>query len=147
MHLMANIISLTSISAYIIPSILYLKTTNVWYIQLLGGLIVTNTGIELAKPIFGNHGMFGRPVGATGCDAFCSDGAAGGRPGFPSGHMAIATMLVAALWWHTQSPTLLLVGIPWIAAMAWARWAKRCHNWKQIMAGAVVGAAGGSFYA
>jgi hypothetical protein len=47
--------------------------------------------------------------------------------------------LVAALWWHTQSPIVLWIGVPWITAMAWARHAKRCHNWQQIVAGICTG--------
>jgi len=146
MILMANILSLTSVFSYIIPSLLYVRTMDWWYVQLVGGLVATNIGIELVKPMFGSRGGFGRPAGAWGCDVFCSDGAAGGRPGFPSSHMAIVTMVVSALWWHTRS-SILIVGVPWIAAMAWSRWMKRCHNWQQIVAGTVVGLVCGSFYA
>jgi membrane-associated phospholipid phosphatase len=139
MNELANIISLTVLSSYIIPSLMYLGTSNGWFMKLLGGLFATNIGIELVKPLFGSRGWLGRPAGATDCDAFCGGGSVGDRPGFPSGHMANVTMLVSALWLRLQSPAVLVVGVPWIAAMAWARWRKRCHNWQQIVAGTVVG--------
>ena len=111
------------------------------YVQLLGGLLGINVGIEMVKPLFGSRGVLGRPAGATGCDVFCRGGGVGGHPGFPSSHMAIVTMMVTA-----QRLPFLGAGGMWIAAMAWARWVKRCHNWQQIVAGTFVGLVGGVLF-
>ncbi len=140
MIVLANAVSLTFFSSFLIPLILYIQTYDLFYIKLIGGLVAANAAVEIVKPLFGRSGFYGRPVGATACDAFCIRGPVGGRPGFPSGHMTNVSMLVAALWWHTQSPAILVIGIPWIAAMAWARYTKQCHNWQQIVAGIFTGA-------
>jgi len=145
MSLIANIVSLTIVSSYIIPPLMYVRTADGWYMRLLGGLLVTNIGVEIMKPLFGSSGYLGRPTYATDCDAFCGGGDVGGYPGFPSGHMVNVSMFVSALWWRLRSSAILVVGVPWIAAMAWARWTKRCHNWQQILAGSVVGLVCGSF--
>ena len=121
------------------PVILYIQTDDLFYLKLVFGLVAANAAVEAVKPLFGRSGFYGRPAGANACDAFCMGGSVGGRPGFPSGHMTNVSMLVAALWWHTQSPIVLWVGVPWVAAMAWARHAKRCHNWQQIVAGVGTG--------
>jgi hypothetical protein len=135
----ANIISCSLITSYAIPLLFYIGTTDLFYIKLFGGLIVANMAVEAVKPMFGSSGFFGRPAGASGCDAFCMGGSVGGKPGFPSGHMTNVSMLISSLWFHTGSPIVLWIGLPWTAAMAWARWQKQCHNWQQILAGICTG--------
>ena len=137
--MLANTISLTLISSFLIPPILYYGTYDLFYMKLFAGLFAANIAVEGIKPLVGSGGWRGRPDGAIGCDAFCKGGAVGGRPGFPSGHMTNVSMLVSALWWHTGSPIVLWVGVPWVCAMAWSRWAKHCHNWQQITAGTIFG--------
>lgn len=55
-------------------------------------------------------------------------------------------MFVFASWLHTKEVFVLVVGIPWIAAMAWSRWYKHCHNVPQIVGGLVTGAASAVVY-
>jgi membrane-associated phospholipid phosphatase len=108
-------------------------------LRLFGLLLLMNVAVAVLKPIFGTTGLFARPAGASGCDLFCIGGPVGGQPGFPSGHMATVTFWVVAL----RDRRILWWGIPWIAAMAWARVAKQCHNWQQIVGGIIVGGAAG----
>jgi hypothetical protein len=56
--------------------------------------------------------------------------------------MTTVTMFVAILWLRFGDERILWVGIPWILAMAWARWAKRCHNLIQIAGGVATGVLG-----
>ena len=135
----ADAVSLTFFSSFVIPVILYVQTYELFYIKLIGGLVIANSTVEAIKPLLGRTGFCGRPAGANACDAFCIGGPVGGRPGFPSGHMTNVTMLVSALWWRIRSPSVIVVGVPWIAAMAWARHAKQCHNWQQIIGGIFTG--------
>lgn len=143
----ANAVSLTTIPSFIAPLLFYVGTTDIFYLKLFAGLIIANGIVGALKPMFGRVGIYGRPAGAVGCDAFCIGGPVGGRPGFPSGHMTNVSMMVTALWWHTRSSLVLLYGIPWIIAMGWARWEKQCHNWQQILAGVCTGSfLGGLLY-
>lgn len=136
---MENAVSLTLVPALAMPVVLYGWSSDVFYIQLLVWLVACSVTVDGIKRLFGNEGVYGRPAGAVACDILCAGGPVGGAPGFPSGHMATSAALVTALWVHTQSPLVLGVGIPWIGAMAWSRWAKHCHNWAQIVAGTVFG--------
>ena len=122
---------------FIVPTTLYMTTMDPDNLKLLAGLVGGNIVVALIKILFGNRGIFGRPRGAVGCDAFCVGGQVGGQPGFPSGHMMNVALFVGAMW--TRSPYVRWVGVPWLAAMAWARWFKRCHNWQQIVGGGVLG--------
>lgn len=134
-----NAVSVTVVAAFAIPLVFYVKTADPFYTILFCSMIAANTAVEGIKPLLGKEGIYGRPAGATACDAFCVGGPVGGRPGFPSGHMTTVTMLLSALWWHTRSPAVLWIGVPWTCAMAWSRWAKQCHNWQQIAAGVATG--------
>ena len=135
----ANAVSMSFVAAFVIPGWMFMRTREAWYGRLLGSIIAANIAVAGLKPAFGRGGAFGRPVGALGCDLLCRGGAAGGQPGFPSGHMTTAALLVSALWFHGGSQWTLWIGVPWVAAMAWARWSKRCHNWQQIAAGTILG--------
>ncbi len=125
--LVANAVSLSFAAAFVVPGILWLRG-DAWGGRLFGTVMATNLAVAGLKQIFGSAGVFGRPAGAAGCDALCRGGAVGGQPGFPSGHVATATVLVSAMWFHTKDTRVLVVGLPWITAMAWSRWAKHRHN-------------------
>jgi membrane-associated phospholipid phosphatase len=134
----ANAVSMSFIAAFIIPGALWLRG-DAWGGRLLGAVVATNLAVVGIKQAFGSASVFGRPPGAVGCDTLCLGDPVGGQPGFPSGHVATATVLVSALWVHDGGPLVLAVGLPWVAAMAWSRWTKQCHNWVQIAGGAVLG--------
>lgn len=143
----ADAVSLSFLSGFAGPVVAWAATGDPWWLWLLAGLFGANATVAAAKEATRwagvRSGLLVRPVEARGCDAFCVAGASGGAPGFPSGHMTTVAMVVAGAWLGLKSDGLrllvVLLGVPWIAAMAWARWAKRCHTVLQIMAGALWG--------
>jgi membrane-associated phospholipid phosphatase len=145
MELMANVISLSFTLGVLLPAVYFIGSQDFYYVVLLGGVLGANVLVMGLKPLvadlFGDVGWSRRPAGARDCNALCDGGASGGRPGFPSGHVTTATMCVAGLWLRGRDPLALWLGVPWIAAMGWARWAKQCHNWQQIAGGVVFGGA------
>jgi membrane-associated phospholipid phosphatase len=143
---LANGISMSFLAVGVGPAVMFLWTGKTWWLTLIAALFVVNAFVAALKEVFGSVGWFGRPAGAYGCDAFCLNGPVGGRPGFPSGHMTTVTMFVASLWFRFGDKRILWVGVPWIVAMAWARWFKRCHNLEQIAGGIVVGLVGSVAY-
>ena len=48
-------------------------------------------------------------------------------------------MFIGSLWLQFQNPMILYIGAPWILAMGWARVAKRCHTWFQVISGLIFG--------
>lgn len=132
-----------SISAFAVPLAVTVANPTPWHVRLIGLLILVNVGVAALKPLFGRTGWFARPAGARDCDLLCMAGPAGGAPGFPSGHMTTVTFWVVATWLQSKDRRVLWWGVPWIAAMAWARAAKSCHNWQQILGGIVVGGLAG----
>jgi membrane-associated phospholipid phosphatase len=140
MQHVADAISLTHVVVFIAPAIAWWRTHDIFWVwmviaQLFGGGVVT----VLKSWIGGGNNVWGRPQGARGCDLWCVSGVADGEPGFPSGHMTAVSLFVAGVYWHTGETDVLLWGIPWITAMAWARWAKRCHSLLQIAGGIGLG--------
>lgn len=104
--------------------------------MFLLGLISANVVVESVKGLLVEYS---RPLGAKGCDLFCVGGDVGGQPAFPSGHMTATTMFVGVMWLHYGETYILLAGIPWILAMGWSRWIKRCHTWQQVVGGIFTG--------
>jgi membrane-associated phospholipid phosphatase len=144
----ANAISMSFVAGVALPAGLWLITGSVWYAGLAVVVLAQAVAIEVIKPYLTVLGPWTlRPAGARGCDMLCQGGPVGGAPGFPSGHMAAASLLVVALWLHTRRPVVLWVGGPWLLAMAWARWTKECHSLVQIVGGATLGAGVGWSYA
>ncbi len=143
MEYIANAVSITFMLGLILPAGMFLITQDPYYVALIGGVLGTNAIVMGVKPLavslFGRADTLLRSDGARDCDALCNGGPSGGRPGFPSGHMTTVSMCVAGLWLRDSNPLALWLGVPWIAAMAWARWVKKCHNWAQIMGGIVFG--------
>ena len=141
----ANILSMSFVLALLVPVGLYIWTGDSYYIWLAVGIVLANVAVAAIKRVVAGlniDGVSRRPALATDCDALCTDGAVGGSPGFPSGHMTTVTMTVVGLWLHWgQQTDILWLGVPWIAAVAWARWAKHCHTWAQIVGGGMFGGA------
>lgn len=138
--LVADTISMTFLVTLIGPVVAFGLTRVWWWLWLVAAILGVNVAVAGIKELVAPVGAWAqRPQGAHGCDAFCSGGPVGGQPGFPSGHMTTASMFVVALWLRFREPTVLWVGVPWVVAMAWARWTKRCHNLIQIAGGTVFG--------
>ena len=146
MEALANAVSITFMLGLAVPAFMFLGTQDLYYVALMGSVLGANAIVMGVKPLvvalFGDVEALVRPAGARDCDALCNGGPSGGKPGFPSGHMTTVSICVAGLWLHGgRNPLVLWLGVPWIAAMAWARWAKKCHNWTQIVGGIVLGVA------
>jgi membrane-associated phospholipid phosphatase len=133
---MEDAVSLSIIWISITPVVLYLTSSDTYYLKVYAGVFFVAAITHVLKYAFGTGGWRSRPNGARGCDIFCGDHDHTGLPGFPSGHMAVATFLTVAL---AQGPWASIVGGLWITAMAWSRWAKKCHTIPQIIAGAALG--------
>jgi membrane-associated phospholipid phosphatase len=133
---MKPVADIVSLSALFIPLAACIWLQDWW---LLGGLLLANAGAAGIKQLMGGRGVWGRPAGAHGCGALCDGGEASGKPGFPSGHMTTVTMFATVMYYRI--PDVWPVwSIAWLFAVAWSRWAKRCHSVLQIVGGAVFGA-------
>ena len=140
---LANAISLSFLATIIGPAIAYARTGDMFYGWLAATVIMVAGFVEGTKRLLGSvTPWLQRPAGATACDIFCIGPGVGGNPGFPSGHMSVVSIVVATLWIRFKKPYILYIGGLWIAAMAWARWFKKCHTWVQIAAGVAVGIVG-----
>jgi membrane-associated phospholipid phosphatase len=145
----ADVVSLSFLGSFVGPAVAWVATRDTWWLWLLAGLFGANATVAAAKDATRwagvRSGWLVRPAGARGCDAFCVAGASGGAPGFPSGHMTTVATVVAGAWLGLREKSdgtrllVVLLGVPWIAAMAWARWAKKCHSVLQILAGVLWG--------
>jgi len=129
----ADAVSLTLLLTYIIP--ILLTCYNPKYFVLFIAVIFTWLSVEAIQPLVQSP----RPSGATKCDRWCREGPSGGRPGFPSGHMASVAVLMALLAYSFPSLLMLLSAILWLLAMAWSRLEKQCHTHLQVLGGTVYG--------
>lgn len=138
----ADAVSVSFILAFLVPTIAWFVQRDPWWLWLLAALFGANAAVVTIKEATrgATATWLKRPAGARGCDAFCVGGAAGGEPGFPSGHMTTVVLVVVGAWLRLRRSWVLLIGVPWIVAMAWARQAKRCHTLLQVLAGAGLGA-------
>lgn len=88
--------------------------------------------------------IFKRPDNAFNCNMCNNDGDVSKNPGFPSGHMATISLVMNyylmqnnidnAIEWKY----IILYNIPCLL-VAYARYAKSCHNIPQIIAGYLLG--------
>lgn len=155
-----DIVSASFLLVFILPWVFYLLTEQEAYIYLFIAVIVFGVIIEFVKYAFGSKGMYGRPIGAKGCDLLCLSPNDEGKPGFPSGHTAIATFFILCF----LSTILVLggrergredgigigvgflIGLGWIYAIARSRILKKCHTKEQVIAGGIAGILGSSVY-
>lgn len=140
----ANAVSSTILVAFVAPMLIWLWTGRITWLWLLGGIIAANgatMGMKSLAAAFGGDWAL-RPAGARDCGAFCDGGAAGGAPGFPSGHATTVAMFVGGVWLAVPAEWrvwVAVIGGIWIVAMGWSRIAKRCHTLGQVVAGTVFG--------
>jgi len=134
--MLADTISISILIVYLFPAYMFILYKHIWWLLFLIGLISANIVVESLKGVLVEYS---RPLGAKGCDLFCVGGDVGGQPAFPSGHMTATTMFVGVMWLHYGHTYILLAGIPWILAMGWSRWIKRCHTWQQVVGGIFTG--------
>lgn len=62
------------------------------------------------------------------------------RPGFPSGHSAVAMYYVLGLAWLLSfSPWMFMIGLSWVGIVVAQRLQSCCHTIPQVAAGLIVG--------
>jgi membrane-associated phospholipid phosphatase len=111
---------------------------------LLGAISTIIISEGLKKTVFtpeSSSSLFARPAAARDCNAFCTDGAQGGAPGFPSTHSASTTFLAFSYYniYKSAFPrTTALIPIAW-GSILYSRIVLQCHTWLQVGAGAVLG--------
>ena len=134
--MLADTVSISILIVYLFPAYMFILYKHIWWLWFLVAVVSANILVEGVKGLL----PYGRPAGAKGCDLFCIGGDVGGEPAFPSGHMTATTMFVGVMWLHYGHTYILVAGIPWILAMGWSRWVKRCHTWQQVVGGIFTGA-------
>ena len=112
-------------------------------LELPLGVILTLTLERIGKLITGKWypPIFARPFDARDC-SICNDGGpVGGNPGFPSGHVAMASYFAYIIMFKYFDNTYYNLGLatlyPIIIGMS--RYYKHCHNIYQIIAGWILG--------
>ena len=133
--MLAVTVSISILIVYLFPAYMFILYKHIWWLWFLVAVVSANIVVEGVKGLL----PYARPAGAKGCDLFCIGGNVGGEPAFPSGHMTATTMFVGVMWLHYGHTYILVAGIPWILAMGWSRWVKRCHTWQQVVGGIFTG--------
>ena len=132
-----NVLSVSVVGLYGISLFLFLWTYDVFHlIAFLGLLLVRILSEGLKTQCKGS--TCPRPLGATNCNTFCSDGNQEGRPGMPSTHAAFVTFFVT-YYAPILSAPLRTLAILYAAAVIYSRYAKKCHSVIQLASGSVLG--------
>jgi hypothetical protein len=135
--LLADAISLSLFAVYPgVPVLAWAVSRDFWYMWLVPYVFAFGVLVEYVKTLFPN---LRRPAGAHACDLLCRGGNVGGRPGFPSGHVGITTLVLTAVAWRAGILWLWPVAVVWIMAMAWSRKKKQCHDDLQVVGGVIFG--------
>jgi len=131
-------ISMSVISLYIIPFLLYIFTGNYIHLKAFLGIIGTTIISETIKYFFIGEAS-PRPQGARDCNLMCNDGNQSGQPGMPSSHSSEVAFFSGFYYQQTTNPIIrsLLVGYSGLVMIS--RYIKRCHTINQIVAGALLG--------
>lgn len=144
-------ISASFLFVFIAPLLLFWSTQNIHYLALWISIFLFGGCIETIKMLLGTEGKFARPKEASQCDLLCISEDDEGKPGYPSGHVAISTFFVGCtlgilLFQHTISRSGYIIGILfgciWIYAIARSRIYKKCHTEEQVVAGFIAGLIG-----
>jgi membrane-associated phospholipid phosphatase len=129
-----------------LASIGLLRRNKRWLKISLGAaglLLLTELIKYLSKPYLQDYPWLQRPKGAMNCGCFNNGGAAGGAPGFPSGHATIMSYLICILAFayaskYTVGLWIIMIAIL-IPLVCYARLQKKCHNLIQVLTGVALG--------
>lgn len=133
-----NIISMSVISLYIIPFILYYVTNDINNIKALVGTILTPFISEIIKYNFIGK-ISPRPQGAIDCNVLCNDKDQSGKPGMPSSHSAQVAFFSGYYYQYTNNPYIKILLIGYALSVMISRYLKRCHTFNQIIIGGILG--------
>jgi len=135
---LADFISLTGVATVVLPFIGAVVFPNNFKEYIVVALVLFGLvlGSKALKQIIKDP----RPEGAMNCNIINCGGSAKGEFGMPSEHMAVSSyMILSTLLISTKNPVIWSLGIAWLAAIGWARYAKHCHSLKQVIGGTVYG--------
>ena len=133
-----DIISLSVLLVYIIPAILYVNTYNIrdlFAIIGITGSVAASEGIKYF--VIKERSL--RPIGATDCNLWCTDGNQEGRPGMPSGHSLMATFFAGYYFNEIDNIWIKIALVIFAIAVMISRYTKRCHSIEQIVIGCLLG--------
>lgn len=138
-------ISLYDYAVILILFMVALILQNLYVLVLVLALMSKDIPEAILKSIDWKYNK--RPEGAFDCDALNSGGEAVGKPGFPSGHTALAVMLatIFLIEYYRQSkqsqpkPQALIIAIMFAILVPVSRVQMKCHTIIQVMAGALLG--------
>jgi membrane-associated phospholipid phosphatase len=134
-------ISLISYGLGAYPFIRYYDSFEMLYIKISIGLLVLVLFIKFTRILSLQHRIFLSPIGAIDCNMSNKGGPCEGNIGMPSGHVSIAAYIVGCLILLDKRPSLVknVVGIVVVCLIGFSRYAKRCHTFYQLVAGALTG--------
>ena len=142
---MMDIISTSVIGFFIYPWIAFFQTQQLVYAFFGIGMILAEEAGKYAKVVTSSTGanVCMRPPHALNCNMLCNDGACGGQPGMPSGHMTITLFFLTFFYLinNNLGRDYIVFATAVTAAMATARIRKGCHNIAQVAAGMLFGGA------
>ena len=149
-----DVISLSLVPLYAVPGMIGLvKYSPAYILCSIAAPFVSFTN-ELIKKRVGklsDNPIFYRPKGAVNCTLLngrCDPNA----PAFPSGHVATTTYIVYTLYRLTFRNAIdsyfihLTTAIIYVCLMGYSRYAKRCHNIPQVVAGVGYGLLCGTLF-
>jgi membrane-associated phospholipid phosphatase len=153
---MSSVYKSISLYEFVAASVLALSSLglqNVYLFLILCMLLSKTIVVKiLKKSLFKTNG---RPSEATDCNILNQGGPVGGKPGFPSGHTAMAVSLFTFLFiqWYKRKtnttksiPNVLIVTCLFAILVPIARVGLKCHTVEQVQGGVVFGMIWGSLF-
>lgn len=155
-----NTLSASILGIIIYPIIQLILTGHSLYIIMITGILVTDLTTRFLKWVSKSTGsstlsFLKRPVDAKDCDILCTNGTQGGKPGMPSGHMAMVLFFITFVYMmqiHSLDSVVhklmfIVLAIIYIAMMGYDRYRRKCHTFLQVLSGSVLGTIIGSIMA
>lgn len=154
---LSNIISTSLICMISYPIIRFVLTLDLSYIVMLVGILFTDLLTKMIKSIIKRYNnpdnialsnILIRPKGACDCDILNQNGCQEGKPGMPSGHMAVTIFFLFYLYYnyycidnsnYNNKIIYIVAAFLYAVSMGYARYSKQCHNIMQIIVGSIVG--------
>jgi membrane-associated phospholipid phosphatase len=127
----------------LLPNYLVIYEIIAGNIELFAGILITLTLEKFGKKITGSWepSIFKRPDNARDCSLFNDGGFVGNNPGFPSGHVAMASFFsyIAVFKYYEINYKNMLIASLYPLLMSITRYYKGCHNIYQVLAGWILG--------
>lgn len=138
----SDIISLSLVPLLALPLLLgFLFKKQIYIIIFVAAFIIIFT-VEIVKVLaakISDHDVFKRPEEAYNCTLLNGGGAASTKPGFPSGHVAVAVFITVSLLVLNPNIVLFILSLIYICLVGYSRYSKSCHNMPQIIVGGIYG--------